>query len=365
MNILGYFLTQKLTGKVLDKAAQDGMDEDDSCKVQMVAAFGYVFLITAIIGAVIGIICICFHQITAGIIVLLFSGGISAPGLCAHHNCLLTYDKEGFTWRNWLGRSCRYSYEDVTGLYNSPLRVVVELSDGRRIDLDEFWVNRLGFAQALCRYRSHKPAKLMPPVAGMSNSEIAESYEKGVLAMAVLVQKNDRPMFGRFKKIHYLICTFSWITAAFPVLSFNASKLPATWEVLGLLGLPGLVLTLAAMILYFRYPEYFTMRERPTEGLVSQENKKIHKRCTVGYTSLLSVPGSLIFFIYQVQGKAALLPLLTSAVVAVLLFTGLLLLFRRYSWEYRNYGVGYVSYGFYQVLLCSSVFFVLGGLLVS
>ena len=106
MHPLAYFLTQKITRSISKKSALDGTAEDGS-----------------------------------GLVLFLFFGLPAAVGLCTQYTCLLTHEEAGFNWRNRLRISRRYSYEEVTGLYISPLRVV-ELKSGKRQDLDKSWRNR-------------------------------------------------------------------------------------------------------------------------------------------------------------------------------------------------------------------------------
>lgn len=362
MDPLAYFLTQKITRSITKKAARDGTAEDGSGLVQQVTIYRWVFWIFALLGVALGLGCCILHHPVIGLVLFLFFDLPAAVGLCSQYNCLLTYDEAGFTWRNLLRSSRRYSYEDVTGLYTSPLRVVVELESGKRLDLDESWRNRQSFAQAIRKYRSQKPPKLVPPVLGMTEDEIRTSYENGILSRAMLVQKGDLPRFPLFKALHYGICTLASLFAAFAVFCS-----PGFWESDPLpgflvLALPGILLMAAALFLYFRYPQYFTAREKPAAELLSPDSKPRHKCCTLALVSLLCLPGSVIFFLSQLPGKSGFWTLFLAAGAAGFLLFALLAWFRRFSWEYRNFRVGYVSFAVWQVLLCISVFFTLGGL---
>ncbi len=365
MKLLSYVLTRKLTNAVLEKAAQDGMMEDNSRRVRQVSIYQWSFWLFALLGLLVGGACWIFHQPKAGLVMFLLFEALAVPGLCIQYNCLLTYNEEGFTWRNLLRISHRYSYEEVTGLYQSPLRVVVELNDHKRLDLDPGWVNREQFAKAVCKYRSQKPPKLAPPVVGMSNSGIAEAYENGVFARAMLVKKDDLPQFARFKRIHYCLCALAWLFAIFAVVGLQTFQQMGVLTGLFLCALPGILCMAVSLALYFRYPQYFTTREPPSVELLPKQRRSIHKRCTNAMVSLLTFPGGIVFFLAQLNGQPLLRPLLLAAAVAVLLFVGLLSLFRRYSWEYRKFRIGYVSFAFCQVLFCLPVFFTLAGLFAS
>lgn len=365
MKMSEYFLIQKITEGIRKKAARDGTAEDDSRQVRQVSIYRWIFWTGALLGLIFGGVCWLFHQPEGGLVMFLLFELLAVPGLCAQYNCILTYDEEGFTWRNLLRISYRYSYEEVTGLYSSPLRVVVELSNHKQLDLDENWLNRQNFAQAIRKYRSQKPPKLTPPVLGMSASEISESYEKGTLSQAMLVKEGDRPRFIRFKCLHYGIFTLSGLFAAFAIFCGPAFEQIEMLMGLLLLGLPGTLCMVASLYLYFRYPQYFTVREKPSAEILSKKNKAIHKRSTISWVSLLCLPGGSMFFLAQLNGKNLFWPLWLAAGAAVIVFFGLLLLFRRVSWEYRNFRIGYVSFAIWQAIFCLSIFFILGGLFIS
>lgn len=365
MDLLSYLVTRKTTDAIIAKAARDGMQEDGSRQLRPVAIYSRVFWIIGAFGLVVGGLACWSGQFAAGLVLFLLFGLICVPGLCLQYNCRLTYDEEGFIWRNFFRISRRYSYEDVTGVYSSPLRVMVELNGKKRLDFDTSWINRQDFAKAINKYRSQKPPKLPQPVVGMSNEEIAESYDMGTLAKALLIKKNDLPKYARFKWIHYGICTFSVLCTVFAILCGRAFEGADPMAGFLWLALPGLLLMVAALVLYIRYPQYFTAREQPAAEILAKEKKKIHKRSTMAATSLLSIPGGAFYFIGQVSGKSRFGPLWIAVLVAVVVLVGLLILFRRYSWEYRNFGIGYASYTVWQVLFCMSVFFAVGGLLVS
>lgn len=199
----------------------------------------------------------------------------------------------------------------------------------------------------------------------MSDSEIAESYENGIFSRAMLVRKEDRPQFARFKRIHYALCTLSWLITIFAVICAPVALQLKASEGLFLFALPGTIIMISSLFLYFRYPQYFTARERPSAEYPSKKIRSIHKCCTNAYASLLCLPGGIVFFLSQLNGKPLFWPLFLAAVAAILIFCGLLSLFRHHSWEYRNFRIGYVSFAFWQVLFCLFVFSILTGLILS
>lgn len=364
MDKLSYFLTRQVTKAVQDKAARDGSAKTDLREVWPVSIYRWVFLAAALFGALLCVICLFVHQVLIGFLLFLFFAALSAPGLLLM-NCRLTYDETGFVWRNMLRLCRRYSYEDVTGVYAGDDRLVVELCGKKKLDFDAGWCGRQEFAQAIRRYRSEKPKKLPAPVAGMSNAEIDRSYKCGALGLALYVKQADLSRFGRFKLLHYTLCTlavFAMLFAMFlmPVMD---SLDPAPGFLL--LALPGQLLFLAALWLYFRFPGHFTAREQPAQGELDPADKKRHKRCTLAVTGVMCPLGSGIFFLgCMMHPQKSPWLLLAAAAFSLLLFWGLLALFRRFSWEYREHGVGYVSFGVWSFLFGLSVFFALGGSLM-
>lgn len=364
MNWLGFVLTKELTNRIFEKAAQDGAAGDNSGQVRQVGVYRNVSLIGMALGAILGGACCFFHQTAIGLFIFSCFALLSVPVFCIQYNCLLTYDEKGFTWRNVMRISHRYSYEEITGLHNSPLRVIVELNNQKRLDFDESWINRQEFAQAIRKYRSRKPPKIEEAVLGMSCSEISESYENGILSKAMIVKEDDRSVFIRFKCIHYCICTLSCLFVCFALLAFPACKQEGLLISLILLVMPCLLLMIAALYLYFRYPKYFTAREKPSDIPISKNIKVFHKRCTLAWASLLCLLCSCFFFLSQMNTDISPWIFLFPAGAAALLLWGMLFLFRRFSWEYRNYRVGYVSFTLWQIFFSLSIFLILAGILL-
>lgn len=366
MNPLQHYLIQTITKSVdrhltrkadLERAAQI---EDN--QVRPVSVYKWVFWTTGLMGLIFGgIACALKHPII-GLFLFLPFALPCAIGLCIQYNCLLVYDEQGFTWRNMLRITHRYSYEEVTGLYCSPLHVVVVINKGKRLDLDKDWSNQDGFAKAIKKYRSEKPPKLPMPILGMSCEEISSSYQDGALSKAMLVKTKDQPKFGQFKAIHYMLGTFSGLMAAIAILCFPIDQNSEMQFGLLAVALLQILCSIASLALYFAYPQYFTVREKPSDIDLPQNVKANHKCCTFVLTSMLGVVGSGVFFVAQLDQSSQLFALLLAACMAVSLFFAVLMLFRRLSWEYRNFRVGYVTFTWCQVVFSLSVFFVLGGL---
>ena len=370
MKLMEYFLIQKITNRInksiADKAAQESVNQVENGKVQPISIYGKVFWVCGLAGIIFGGLACIFNQPVAGFWLFSLFALISIPGLCIRYNCLLTYDEEGFTWRNMLRISHHYSYEEVTGLYSSPLHVVVEINNQKQLDLDKDWMNQNNFAKAIRKYRSEKPPKLPMPVLGMSETEISASYECGVLSRAMLVKKKDLPKFVWFKWIHYGIGILSGLFTVFAMLCFPVLRDMEMLPCFLIFVLPEILCMVTALFLYFQYPQYFTAREKPNNVTLFKKTKANHKCCTLALTSTLGVLGAGLFFLNQLQQQTIhSFLLLLAAILSVILFWVLLAVFRRFSWEYRNFRVGYVTFTFWQVFFCLSVFFILGGLLLK
>lgn len=369
MHPAAYFLIQEITKKVNkkveEKADECRVNSVDERIVRPISVYSRFFWAFLIFGLLLGGAVWFAGQPTIGLVLFGMCALLSIPGLCIQYNCRIVYDAQGFTWRNVLRISRHYSYEEVTGLCDTPLHVVVELNHKKRLDLDHDWNNQHSFADAIVQYRSKKPPKLPMPVLGMSESEIEESYNGGALSRALLVKAQDLPKFIWFQCVHYGICTIMALSALFNILFspvFQGEDMLLSFI---FLALPGILCHIAALLLYFRFPQYFTAREKASDVILSKKQKAIHKRCTLATTSLGCALGGIFFFLSQMGRYSGPLPIVLAAMAAVLLLFVLLALFRRFSWEYRNFAVGYVTFGVWQVLFCFAIFFTLSGVFLA
>lgn len=369
MHPVAYVLTQKITkkinGTVAEQAEKSRANQVDDGIVRPMSVYGWIFWVSLFFGLLLGGATCLAGQPAIGLVLFGLFALLSVLGLCIQYNCRIVYDAQGFTWRNVLRISRHYSYEEVTGLCDTPLHVVVELNHKKRLDLDYDWVNQHRFADAIVKYRSKKPPKLPLPVLGMSEAEIEASYNGGVLSRALLVKAKDLPKFVWFKCVHYGICTLAVFFALFAMLFFPVFQDAEMLSGLLFLALPGLICHIAALLLYFGYPQYFTAREKPTNPELSKQKKTSHKRCTLAITSTFCALGGIVFFLAQMDQYNGPFPIVLAAVAAVLLFCVFLALFRRFSWEYRNFGVGYVTFGCWQAFFCFSIFFTLAGVFLA
>lgn len=368
MNFLQLSLTRKLTAAILKKGAEEGSVETDTHRVEQVPIFQRFLRCFAAAGLILsGVALFVSHEIMAALLLLLFCEGLSVPVLISYHTCWITYDESGFTHSTFWGRKYQYSYEDVTGLVCSGSRVEIEVCGQKRIQMDETWINRQDFAHFIRKHRSQKPPKLAPSVVGMSMAEISDSYQKGVLRQALLVcSKEDQARFPRFKILHYGICSLSLLLTIICFLTISESS----QMFLGYLLLIGFInlLWVAALALYFRYPMYFTMREIPCDIDFDRSIRANHKRSTFVAASVCSLLPNILFLILCTHSiPDALHPVLWAAlagVLALIVFIALLHLFRCYSWEYRHYKVGLITFTICLLVCCVGLFMLLFGSLL-
>lgn len=370
MRLEAYLLTKKITADVMDRANREGMAENDSCRVEQVPFLRGIFRGVAIFGLVLALLALFVgHEPVVAVLLLLVSGGLSVPMLISYHTCWITYDDSGFTQSGFFGTKHRYSYEDVTGLAKTDTRVEIEVCGNKRITLEETWINRQGLARAIVKNRSKRPPKIKPSVTGMSEGEIEASYQNGVLKKALLVPEKGeyRSRLLRFKCIHYGICTLSCVLAACSFLFLSLVGMGCTAALL-CVAFPSELLVLAAVVLYFRYPDYFTAREKPSACDLDKSSRKYHKLCTLAPVSTLSMCSSVVLLLdcakSAADGVNYPLSVGTAIAAAVLLFGTMMVLFRRFSWEYRTFRIGCVSYCAWQVCGCLSLFMLICGLLI-
>lgn len=364
LNFLEYYLTRKLTDAVVQKAAADGRAPADSGRVQQVPFLKWFFRGSLLLGLVLAAVALALHQPMASLLLFLLFGGLAIPPLISFHTCWIAYDETGFTVSGYFGTKRRYRYEDVTGLSESSTTVELEVNGKKRISLGETWLGRHDLARMIRRQSPVKLPKLPFSVLGMSQDDILASYQNGIFRKALVVPKEYRDRLKRVKWLHYSLCTLSLLLSVFSFLSSPVSNSAA----FGLALLNGFLMLLVTA-LYFLFPQYFTAREKPGEGPLEKECRRSHKLCTMGPISLFSLFSgfSVLACPAMAQGpeNVSLTPVWFSILGVALLFTALVALFRRLSWEYRTYRLGLVSFVVWQVMGCSSLCLVLSVFLVS
>ncbi len=104
---------------------------------------------------VIGVVCVVFFMLLTVVMMLtadsiwalfifLFFVLLGAILILAGVNWRVTYDEEGFTFRNAIGRQRRYSYRDVTGICGTNQNITLYM-DSRKINFDEMAVGKYEF----------------------------------------------------------------------------------------------------------------------------------------------------------------------------------------------------------------------------
>ncbi len=352
-------------------------EESGSFRMQPAPIYRGLFRAAAVLGLALAAgVCFIGHEPIIALLVLVLFGGISVPMLISYHTRWISFDDVGFTWNSFWGIRHRYSYEEVTGLANTGLCVELEVCGKKHIRLDETWVSRQDLVDAICKNRSTVPPKMNPSVVGMSLPDIARSYEDGILKDALLVSEENecRSSLFQYKCIHYAICACSVVLTAFAVMTYTAVTKgeSGSAQFFGAV-LVNNLLMFAALVLYFRYPEYFTAREKPMSKKPSvrldKERLKYHKLSTMAPVSGLNFFSNAFFLLVSVRnttsGNHTPFSPEIAIVAAALLFGLLIAAFHKWSWEYRTYKVGYVSYFIWQLIYCTGFSLLLYALLMG
>ena len=354
-------LIQSITGAMSDKAAVRTMEPTGENVVKYTSQEKNILLVIQGIAIILGLICWFTTKVLwAALIFPVFFGLLVVPGLMSYVNQKIFFDEDGFTVRNFFGIRRRYTYQDVVaGIVmivkldgeELPGAIDLDLSDGRHLKLDTSLANRHVFYE---RILAHHPAglpKANPRILGMTEKDMAECYVSGILHDAMLVPEDLTDVFRPWKHIHYLLCTFSGVLLG---LSFFR----ILWlfvEVLVCL------LDVTAAVLYFRHPEFYTAWEIPNDRVLQGPVRKRHKCGTFILVSMLGLLASLVLLLPQLDYLFLLHagPGFTALAAAAFLLpmAGLIFLFRRSSWEFKTYHLGFGAFffsalGFSGSLLC-------------
>lgn len=362
MNNFGLSITQALIKAATEKAEQEGMQNTDSGRVEQVSTLKWLFRIGLFLGIAFGALAtFAGREPFIGLFFVLFFGGLTVPCLISYHTCWIAYDEDGFTRSNFFGRKCRYRYQDVTGLGEEASNVVIKLKDGKEILLNYSWKNRDVFVEKIkqsCGEDNLK--KLQVHITDFSPSDYKKSYESGVLKKALLVPENweCQQMYRKMKIVHTLLCVVLGICLYLMFAAFQ-DTIPEELHtrILTAWGISYLCL-IAALVLYFRLPDYFTIREKPANGCEKVKNHKLSTQvwaagavmfCNLGMMCLLLEDNDIL----QAYGfcNGNVLPAVIIGFACIGVYALLLYLFKRYSWEYREYKIGFVSFCVWYLLV--------------
>lgn len=357
MNFLSLLFTQALTDRLMKTAACEGLKESDSQCARPVPILSKFFLGSMLLGFLFAVIAFLLHAHGVAFFFLLFFWGISIPPLIACRSQRILFDSKGFTVFSFPARQHQYSYADITGYSDEGSSFEIEVCGQKRICLDMFWQNRFLFREMVLQHCPKKLKKVIPSVFSMSSCDIESSYQNGILRKALIVREEDLGRrFFRLRCLHYALCITAVLLLIFSILF---SGRPDSGSMLISFGAAFLTNAMAAfsLVLYFRFPSFFTMREKPAQEYIDPQIKKQHKLCTFLCLSLPALFCSALFMLSAAQHfEFHTFPLVLSLILCSLLLIGLIVVFRRFSFEYRNYRLGFISFLFALFLFIASVF---------
>lgn len=294
--------------------------------------------------------CFVGKEFWAGLFFLLLFGGLSIPVLISYRTCWIEYDLMGFTRSNFIGKQTYYTWGDVTGLGVFGNQVIIEVHNKKRIHLNETWMNRQLLADAIERHNSQVKKINVPVTAYTSPADFQESYKSGVLNKALVVRREHLAMHRKYKALHYVVCT---ILALVCVGLFLLRVGPALGVIM--VGSTHL-LVIIFTIVYYKKPEHFTVREKPSYQWVREV--KNHKLFTLPWTYVGGTFANACFYltIYRFLEEQNNYPIMRIfwLVFFAVMYVVHVLIFRKKSWEYQNYRIGLVSYCFWYAFYIAS-----------
>ena len=159
MSILQNLITRQLTTAAVDKALDQGAQGTGEQKTCPVPFFKWFFLIFLIVGGVGSILLMLFTSCPDSVAMVFL--GITlffcVPCLMLAFNCWVTWDDSGFLISGFWGRKQFFSYTDIASLENLQMgdrvNTRIRMKTGRRLELDDMWVNRNEFLHAIYDHR--------------------------------------------------------------------------------------------------------------------------------------------------------------------------------------------------------------------
>ena len=286
------------------------------------------------------------HSGLALTISLFFAFGIPVPLLISCRNCWVRYNEEGFTVSNFWGIRRCYTYSDVTARTQGGGNMDFKRSDGTYMRMDG-QVNGKAFFTVLCRMTGKETAILHPHPMGMQEAQLKESYASGLLRETMFVNPEQLSSLNIRKNISHIMIRISSVC----LLGVYCSRLD----------LPGVLiplgLTLLSMGLYYKNPDYYTAREHVGKEWVG-ELAPLHKCCNMFGPSLCALLSSAVYYVHHMDslyghgtvyiiGEGNPWKTGSSYGICILITVLQLLVFKKYSREYREYRLGMVSFGVY------------------
>lgn len=183
------------------------------------------------------------------------------------------------------------------------------------------------------------------------NEEYQDEMEKDIQAQeqakaSMLVKEELLPLFSRFKKLHYGLTSISLLCALLNFFVFFPEEqvLPAV-----IAAALSVFIVLVCFILTLKYPDFYSACEMPEN--LDAERKKRHKRAPMAFASIYSLGACLPLLFCCSNYPLQLLAIPLYAILIVLVFgmslSATIVCFRKFSWEYREHRLGFVSICFF------------------
>lgn len=322
-----------------------------SGRLEQNPAYKPIFYVSLGFGIVLALLaCFVGKEYVAGLCFLLLFGGISVPVLISYRTCWIEYDLMGFTRSNFIGKQTHYTWGDVTGLGVFGKQVIIEVHNKKRIHLNETWMNRELLADAIKRHNSQVKKIKVPVTAYTSPADFQESYETGVLNKALVVRSENLAAYKKYKVLHYVVCTILTIVC---IGLFILRVGPGLGVIM--VGITHL-LVIIFTIFYYKKPEHFTVREKPSYRWVREV--KNHKLFTLPWAYIGGGFANASFYLIinkflEEQNNYPIMRIFCLVFFAAV-YVVHVLIFRKKSWEYQNYRIGLVSYCFWYAFYIAS-----------
>ncbi len=354
-------VTKEITEAITEKGAKTALEENgERCCYQSPAYnifFGVFFCLGILLFLLVWLLA---GDLIAGIMFFVIFGGIGIVGIMAIcFQKVYFEDDEEFAVRNFWGIKRSYRYADITGYSVGGMRVEVEVKGKIVVRMDRQFINRFVFLDKVQRACKGKKGihKFSPTIVAMDERELSQSYDSGVLRQAMVIRKKD------VDRTYWIIRVVHWcgIIAMAGLVAMTIYTYTAF--------LPWLLskaVVIASLVLYFKFPKYCSMREK-LQNYQPKEAGEKHKIAIVAY-HVIGVAGIALFSFLRVINTEYLHPVFFEfdayvywLVVASLALVYVIIrkIFLRYSYEYRQYHLGRISFGFWMIWMLAFDFLVI------
>ncbi len=275
-------------------------------------------------------------------------GGLGILPLFSYITCYYEFDELGFIRSNFFGIKKYYYYSEITAFSLIGANIYLELNGTKKIVINDTWSNKEPFLERIMNaIPDNTPeVKVLFGSDPLTNRAILEATD---VKKAVMVDTKDQAAFKKVKTIYRCILWPLYGLGVVLLLSLTNDIFEEVFEQIMIVGIVyTLVINIVAvisLIMYYTKPQYFTMRENNTKSEIE-------------YYKIALVPFSFMmasFTNYIVGLFAGFVNGYLAAIISIALMVLYLIIFRKYSWEYKNYKVGYYSAIFFGLFYIGSI----------